>query len=210
MTKATHRATGTPLYRVWQNMKKRCLNPSATHFHQYGGRGITFDPSWADFSGFKQWAEANGYEPRLTLERKDVDGNYCPENCCWIEAKLQARNRTDTIWLEYEGERKSLAEWAEIKGFTYTTLKNRLLNYGFPPERMFEPLIRGCPAWNKKREPRPRKDAIWIEVDGERKLLSDCAKSTGLSLGLLHQRYFKGVRGPDLFLPSDKGRRRKK
>ena len=81
----THRESNTKLYRVWKNMKSRCFRPSATHYDRYGGRGITVCEEWkTSFENFRDWATTSGYEECLTLDRKDEDGDYAPENCQWI------------------------------------------------------------------------------------------------------------------------------
>lgn len=81
----THGKSNTKLYRAWKNMKGRCFRPSATHYHRYGGRGITVCDRWKDsFENFRDWALASGYKEDLTLDRKDEDGDYTPSNCQWI------------------------------------------------------------------------------------------------------------------------------
>lgn len=81
------------LYTVWQNMKKRCFYKSSKSYKNYGGRGITVCDSWLDYLTFKTWAESSGYTDALTIERLDVNENYCPDNCTWANSLQQARNR---------------------------------------------------------------------------------------------------------------------
>ena len=89
-----HNQSFTRLYRIWKGIKRRCLTPSATGYQNYGGRGISICDSWRNsFSEFKQWSETNGYEDGLTIDRIDVNGNYCPENCRWIPKDQQSQNR---------------------------------------------------------------------------------------------------------------------
>jgi hypothetical protein len=87
------------LYTIWSHLKLRCDNSRATGFIHYGGRGITYDPTWKDFEPFRQWALANGYTDSLTLERNNVNGNYEPSNCCFKTRRQQLDNTRRTIWL---------------------------------------------------------------------------------------------------------------
>lgn len=115
------------LYGIWKTMKTRCSNPNCEKYKNYGGRGITICNEWKeDFQVFYDWAIANGYSDDLTIERKDVNGNYCPENCCWIKAELQAKNKTTNIRLEFNGETHILAEWSKITGISEGELSYRV------------------------------------------------------------------------------------
>ena len=77
------------LYGVWRNMINRCQNPSTDRYRSYGGKGIIVCPEWQKARAFVSWALAHGYEPDLTIDRIDPDGNYEPANCRWI---LSAEN----------------------------------------------------------------------------------------------------------------------
>lgn len=89
----THGASATRIYETWQNMRARCSNSNRRGWADYGGRGISVCREWSDFSEFSRWAMASGYADDLTIERVDVDGNYCPDNCTWIPGGNQALNR---------------------------------------------------------------------------------------------------------------------
>ena len=90
----THGMTETRLYRIWSHMKSRCDQPNNNRFYRYGARGIKVCDEWHEsFERFYEWAMANGYREDLTIERKDNDMGYCPENCCWIPGSDQAKNK---------------------------------------------------------------------------------------------------------------------
>lgn len=115
----THGLKQTPLYGVWSSMKERCNVKSCSSYKYYGARGITVCDEWSnDFMAFHRWAMKNGYSDGLSIERIDVNGNYCPENCKWIPIKNQPWNRTDTVYAtNNEGITKPLAEWCNILNF---------------------------------------------------------------------------------------------
>lgn len=126
------------LYNIWKNMKQRCYNSKCERYKDYGGRGIEICKEWRDnFDNFADWAKDNGYVLGLTVERKDVNGNYCPENCCFVTRAEQARNKRDTIIVEYKGEAKPLIEWCEELGLHYDTTHNRIKN-GWDAKDAFE------------------------------------------------------------------------
>lgn len=131
----THGMTRTRLYEEWKGIKFRCYNPKCAEYDRYGGRGITICPEWLhSFESFRDWALANGYQDNLTIERKDNDGPYNPDNCQWITHKDQQRNRSNNRRITYNGETKTLSQWAEETGIPYSTLRARL-DHGWSIER---------------------------------------------------------------------------
>lgn len=115
-----------PLYAVWTSMKQRCYNPKAQEYKNYGGRGITVTPEWMDWLTFKEWAVSHGYEKGLSIERKDVNGNYEPSNCTWITLTQQAYNKRSNHLLTFRGETKTATEFAKQYGFRPCVVLRRL------------------------------------------------------------------------------------
>lgn len=100
-----HGMAGKRIYVEWNSMKSRCFNKNNKSYTRYGGRGITVCDEWLGehgFENFYEWAVNNGYRDNLTIERKNVNGDYCPENCCWIPANEQAKNRRQTLRIKDE------------------------------------------------------------------------------------------------------------
>ena len=89
----THGKTRTPEYRVWVNMKARCLDPNSQAYKNYGGRGISVCERWKE--SFETFLRDMGERPsdKYSLDRTDNDGDYEPSNCKWVTAKEQANNR---------------------------------------------------------------------------------------------------------------------
>ena len=115
-------------------MKGRCYNPNNNRYKYYGGRGITVCDEWKnDFMAFYDWSITHGWKEGLTIDRIDVNGNYCPENCRWIPLSDQMGNRTNSRYLTFNGETKTLAQWSKISGISSDTISNRL-NRGWSVE----------------------------------------------------------------------------
>ena len=136
----THGMSRTRLHNIWCGINNRC-NPNHKNTEGYGKRGITICDEWAEFENFREWAITNGYRDGLTIERIDVNGNYCPENCKWIELEKQARNRRTTKWVVYNGREMSLAEASEIAGLPYKAVHYRIKKLGWSVEKaLSEPM----------------------------------------------------------------------
>lgn len=115
------------LYQCYKDMLNRCYNQNNKSFARYGNRGISVCDEWLDdFNAFKNWALSNGYADNLTLDRKNVDGNYEPSNCRWATAKIQNNNRSNNRIVHYKGETMTLHELSERCGIAYKTLWARV------------------------------------------------------------------------------------
>lgn len=137
--KTTHGKNNTRLYTIWCSIRQRCSTPSTSCYKHYGARGITFCEAWNDFTVFMDWAIANGYNDNLTIDRIDVNGNYCPENCRWITLKEQQSNKRSNHYIEFNGEKRTLEEWAQRIGICHATLLERIERWGSIEEALTIP-----------------------------------------------------------------------
>lgn len=144
----THNMSKTALYKTWCNMKARCYNTKREDYSEYGGRGIKVCPEWMIFENFQSWAMENGFKEEkvkgknlLSLDRIDVNGNYCPENCRWATNRQQANNKRNNIRFYYNGQNLTLGEWSEVTGISYGTLSTRVHRLKWTIERtLTEPI----------------------------------------------------------------------
>lgn len=113
--KTRHNDCYSRLYRVWANMKARCMNPKADAYKDYGGRGISICPEWlGNYQAFQEWALANGYADDKQIDRyPNNDGNYEPTNCRFVLCVENQRNRRSNRTFKAFGETKCIAEWAQ-------------------------------------------------------------------------------------------------
>ena len=134
--KTTHGgwAKNEALYSVWCGILSRC-NPKLKNesTKNYGQRGIRVCPEWENYQNFREWAKRSGYTKGLSIDRIDVDGDYCPDNCRWTDSKTQQNNRRSNIRIEYCGETRTLKEWSEILNINYQTVYSRY-SRGLPIE----------------------------------------------------------------------------
>jgi hypothetical protein len=115
------------LYTIWSGIKRRCMNKNNKDYSKYGGRGIKICKEWiGDFKRFHDWAIKNGYNDLLTIDRKNVNGNYEPLNCRWATQKVQSNNKTNNIVLNYKGESNTVTEWADKLNFNPESIRSRL------------------------------------------------------------------------------------
>jgi hypothetical protein len=122
-----HGLSKTRLYIIWKHIVQRCENKNVERYKDYGGRGIRICEEWRrEPELFVKWAVANGYKDGLSIDRINVNGNYCPENCRWVALKTQSQNKRNNRLFTIEGETHCLSEWAQILGIPYETLRSRL------------------------------------------------------------------------------------
>lgn len=125
------------LYTIWQDMIRRCSNPSRKGHEHYYDKNITVCDEWKQFIKFKNWALSNGYNDTLTLERCDNNQGYNPSNCKWIPKSEQSMNRSTNHYITYNGETHTLTDWANKLGLSRSTLSNRLNTAKWSIEKAF-------------------------------------------------------------------------
>lgn len=109
----THGMSETILYSKWLSLRNRCYTKSTSNYPRYGGRGIKVCNEWKNsFESFRDWAINNGYDEKLTIDRINFNGDYCPENCRWISAFDQAGNSRKARIMEAFGEKKHIMGWS--------------------------------------------------------------------------------------------------
>ena len=159
------------LYGIYNGVKRRCYKKTEARYKDYGGRGITMCDEWLNkddgFDRFVEWSYSNGYDETLTLERKDVNGNYSPDNCAWISLRDQTKNKRDTLWVDYRGEHIRLLDLCEREGVTYDTVHDRIYKRGWSVE-----------------------DAVEKKSERENSLMSKCTR-LGLNYGTIRDRIVK-------------------
>lgn len=114
------------LYQTWKNMRQRCSNPNRHDYKRYGGKGVSICREWDEYTSFRRWALSSGYDDTLSIDRIDVNGNYCPENCRWVDMGVQANNTSRNHIIELNGIKKTMAEWSEELGLSYSAIQHRL------------------------------------------------------------------------------------
>lgn len=132
----THGKSTTKLYLVWRGMHSRCENKNVAGYANYGLRGIYVCDEWAEFEPFAEWAEKNGYEEGLQIDRKENDGPYSPDNCRFVTRINNCNNKSDNHRVAAFGEIKTLAEWSRDPRCQvgYHVLRDRILRPNWTPE----------------------------------------------------------------------------
>jgi len=136
---------------VYHSMLARCYNPNAKSYKHYGERGITVCKEWLNtekvcthygiytkgWRTFEKWALENGYKEGLTIDRIDNDKGYSPENCRWVDRKVQANNRNFCHYITYKGKTQNLKQWCCELGLNYKTIHRRIKSLHWTIEKAF-------------------------------------------------------------------------
>lgn len=210
------------LYRAWTNMRRRCNKASSLDYKRYGGRGIRVCPQWdSSFGNFRDWAMENGYADNLEIDRIDNDGDYCPENCRWVDRKTQMNNTSTNRYITALGQEHTLSEWCRITGLSHECIRQRLDVKGWnPDEAMLIPLLEGGGGRNySEKERNCIMDAVRngieihsrpLELYGMVRGLDEWCRLFGIPRRVFKDRRLKGWSPEEaILLPYVKGRRRR-
>ena len=177
------------LYGIWIGMKSRCYRKTHHEFHRYGERGITVCDEWLNSHDcFYDWAISHGYNDSLTIERKNNNAGYSPENCEWISRSDQARNRSTSFLVEHNSEKVSCADLSRMYGLEKHTILNRLRK-GIPLEEAISQQSRTGRLYS---------------ICGETGTIQQIAERHGLNRSTLLGRIRRGVPDSELFAPPKK------
>ena len=162
------------LYWTWLNMIRRCENPKSPDYHRYGAIGISVCEEWHDLSTFLDWAYSHNWAEGLTLDRIDNEGNYCPENCRWADRHTQCNNKRTNTFLEFNGKKQTVANWAHEHGVLPEVLYGRIES-GWPVEDVIQTPLGDTPKFKRGSSVKV------VEYKGESHTLLEWSKITGLS-----------------------------
>lgn len=172
------------LYKTWCGMKYRCSEHKANeqNYKNYYLRGIRVCDEWANnYFAFEKWSLENGYKEekllngknKLTIDRIDVNGNYEPSNCRWVDVQTQANNTRVNKYITYKGKTQSLADWCRELKLDYNLINNRLFHEKISVEEAFE---------------RPKKELLTYNYKGKLLTAKEICEITGLKLSGFYSR----------------------
>lgn len=153
-----HGMSNSKLFNSWRGMIGRCNNPKNINYKNYGARQITICNEWATFNNFRIWAISHGYVEGLTIERKDNNGNYCPENCTWATKERQCNNRRNNKIITFDNRSQTLSDWSKETKISRNTITKRLKS-GWP---IFEALT--IKVGTIKTGPKPKAENFKKEI----------------------------------------------
>lgn len=167
------------LYKRWCDIIRRCYNSDFKQYKDYGGRGIEVCEEWHDVEAFCEWGNSVGLnENNMTIERIDVNGNYCPENCTIADMKQQNNNKRNNRKITYKNETKNLNEWAEILGIDRRLLSNRIDRLNWSVEKAFSTKVTHIKT----------KEFLELEYNNKTQQLSDWCKDLNMKYDVIYRR----------------------
>ncbi len=174
----------SPEYRAWAAIKTRCYNPRVPCFSYYGGRGITVCDRWRE--SFRDFYADMGPRPsgQHSIERRDFNGPYSPDNCYWATRMVQAANTRKNDYITFDGGTLHLYEWARRFGLEPRTLWARIYGHGWSIEKSFRTPV--LAATDNKPH------SVWITFDGQTRTISGWARTLGVEAPMIRRRLLAG------------------
>jgi hypothetical protein len=134
----THGKRHTKIYSIWCHIKGRCYNQNRDNYKYYGAKGIKVCDEWRDnFISFYEWAMSHGYKDGLEIDRIDNKKDYCPENCRFATRKMQVRNRSNTLYVQFNGKTVRFFELCEKFNVNYKSAHGKYKG-GVPLREIFD------------------------------------------------------------------------
>lgn len=181
MSKKRYGVDGTSEYRVWRQMRMRCELPTHRQFKDYGGRGIQVCERWQVFVNFL--ADMGPRPSGRSLDRRENDQGYSPENCRWATKEEQATNKRSTRWADVDGKKVPLIDLARQAGLNPGTVYARI-DAGWSWQDAVGKTV--------KQALKERPGAALYSYMGETRSLTDWAQKLGVSKVLLSKRLDRG------------------
>jgi hypothetical protein len=180
------------IYTTWKNMIRRCYNKDHTSYKYYGGKGITVCAEWQEFEPFYEWAIGSGYSDNLTIDRIDNNDNYKPQNCRWVTPKEQANNRSTNRCITFNGEAKTVAEWADGLGISFQSLDARLRSGNWSVEEALTTPAKTRPV----KQPLFMKKIKQFSADGTLIKIWDSISEAAKTLNLPNSNISRALKNP--------------
>lgn len=171
---------------VWRVMKHRCYNENYKGYENYGAKGVTICQEWLDdYDLFFEWSLENGYEIGLSIDRIDFTKEYSPENCRWATRDTQANNTSTNVWIEYDGEKYTIAQLSRIFNCSTGSIQSRIKDGVYVPLMLF------------------KFKNMFITIGEETMPIYEFANKYNIEERLIRDRYNAGKRGFDLIKQVD-------
>lgn len=186
-----HGMSNRRIYHIWHDMHRRCEDKSRKSYALYGERGIKVCKEWSGengFSEFYKWSINNGYSEELTIDRIDNNGMYSPDNCRWVDYQTQANNTRSNRWIEFNGEKHTIAQWSRIRHINQSNIHQRLL-LGWSIEE----------ALGFKKRKMNHKDEVLYTINGETHNISEWCRIQNISKDTVRYRREKGWLPEEIF-----------
>jgi len=150
--KYLHGMAGTRIYRIWQGMKKRCLNKNEQSYIKYGAKGITVSKEWETFVNFLEDMKDTYFE-KSQIDRIDNNKGYFKKNCRWVTIEQQANNKRNVKLYDFNGNKMSISQISRITGINRVTIRDRI-EKGWEQKKAFSKPI---------TQPQEDKNIYWVK-----------------------------------------------